>query len=124
MPVWVEGRGVYVNTQHTQTVKICTTKNTRGIYERYYRIAPPQVLGHEQMELTVTRFTTLSDLDRRLMVDRKASRESEKEVGSSSDVQPDSLPSAWPVFSVVRETDDERKSWTVTPGSTRQTSLR
>lgn len=87
MPVWVAGRRVYVNTQRTQTVKICTPQNTQGVYERYYRIEPPYVLPQQQMELTVSRFATLVDLEQWLVNDRHAQREPQNEArGSSADI--------------------------------------
>ncbi len=88
MPVWVAGRQVYVNTQRTQTVKICTPQNMRGAYEKYYRIEPPRVLPQQQMELTVSRFTTLAALEQWLVSDRKAHRESQNEVPGASPFNP------------------------------------
>jgi hypothetical protein len=83
MPSWVGDRRVFVNTRGTQTVKVCTAQNQRGLYERYYRIDPPCVLPQDQMESTIAQFTSLVDLDSWLTRDRKAARESENEVGPS-----------------------------------------
>lgn len=83
MPVWVADRRVFVNTRGTQTVKVCTTQNERGLYERYYRIDLPWVLQQDQMESTIAQFSSLTELDSWLMIEKKASRESENEVGSS-----------------------------------------
>lgn len=91
MPIWVAGRQVYVNTQRTQTVKICTAQNTRGVYEKYYRIEPPHVLPQQQMELTVSRFAAIVDLEEWLRNDRKAQREPQHEVRATV-VGPPSLP--------------------------------
>jgi len=83
MAVMIAGRWVYVNTQNTQTVKICTQRNVRGQYEKYYRINPPLVLDQRKMETTISRFTNLADLELWLVNDRKAQREPENEVGTS-----------------------------------------
>ena len=80
MAVRVAGRLVFVNTQKTQTVKICTPQNRRGVYEKYYRIEPPYVLPQQQMESTVSQFDTLTDLEQWLVNDRKAYREPEHEI--------------------------------------------
>lgn len=80
MAIRVAGRLVFVNTQRTQTVKICTPQNRRGVYEKYYRIEPPYVLIQQQMESTVSQFDSLVDLEQWLVNDRKAHREPEKEV--------------------------------------------
>jgi hypothetical protein len=88
MSVWVAGRQVYVNTQRSQTVKICTARNIRGEYEKYYRIEPPYVLPQQQMELTVSRFTNLPDLEQWLVNDRKGHREPQSEASYSLGTQP------------------------------------
>lgn len=80
MAIRVAGRLVFVNTQRTQTVKVCTPQNRRGVYEKYYRIEPPYVLIQQQMESTVSQFDSLVDLEQWLVNDRKAHREPEKEV--------------------------------------------
>jgi hypothetical protein len=88
MPVSVAGRRVYVNTAGTQTVKICTPRNVQGQYEKYYRVYYPLTLEQREMELTVSRFTTLADLEKWLVSDRKAQRETEKEVRAGSSAPP------------------------------------
>lgn len=80
MAVRVAGRLVFVNTQKTQTVKICTPQNRRGVYEKYYRIATPYVLTQQQMESNVSQFDSLENLEQWLVNDRKAYREPENEV--------------------------------------------
>ncbi len=45
MPVWIAGRRVYVNTQQTQTVKICTPQNTRGLISFWSRTRRPGASG-------------------------------------------------------------------------------
>jgi len=80
MAVRVADRLVFVNTQRTQTVKICTPQNTRGVYEKYYRIEPPYVLPQQQMESTVSQFDSIADLEQWLINDRKAYREPDNEV--------------------------------------------
>lgn len=79
MAVRVAGRLVFVNTQRTQTVKICTPQNRRGVYEKYYRIETSYVLPQQQMELTISRFDSLASLEQWLVDDRKAYREREHE---------------------------------------------
>jgi hypothetical protein len=81
--VWVEGRRVYVNTQGTQTVKICTPQNIRGQYEKYYRIRRLNALSQQEMELRVQRFSSLVDLEHWLRTDRKAYREPQNEVSAA-----------------------------------------
>ncbi|MBI3697665.1 MAG: hypothetical protein HY238_22885 [Acidobacteria bacterium] len=88
MAVLVGDRRIYVNTRDTQTVKICTRRNRQGQYEKYYRINPPLVLEPRQMELLISRFTSLADLERWLVNDRKAHRESQNEVGASPGAEP------------------------------------
>jgi len=80
VPCRVAGRVVYLNTKNTQTVKVCTARNLRGEYERYYRIFPPYVLPQDQIESKVGRFTNLDAMDQWLMEDRRASRENDCEV--------------------------------------------
>ena len=80
MPVWVEDRRVYVNTQGTQTVKVCSSRNIQGEYEKYYRIHPPLIMSQRQMEDEVARFKTVSELEGWLISDRKARRERDKEI--------------------------------------------
>src|ERR1022692_4459343 len=75
----VEGRKIYVDSQKTQTVKICTTSNTQGIYEKYYRIRPPYLLNAREIQYRISEFSSLSDLEAWLIDDRKATRECEKE---------------------------------------------
>jgi len=84
MVIWVADRRVFVKTQGTQSVKVCTTANRRGSYERYYRIAPPYVLPEDQISVTVSAFATLADLDSWLINERKASREPQNEVAPIS----------------------------------------
>src|SRR5260370_12277934 len=79
MPIWLGGRGVYINTQKSQTVKICTTENTRGLYEKYYRIDPSRALQQDKIELTISRFTSVADLENWLLTDMKAARERDNE---------------------------------------------
>src|SRR5262245_54666139 len=79
----VTGRRVYVNTQRTQTVKICTRANTRGVYEKYYRIDPPYVLPQRQMAALVSQFNALPELEQWLRSDRKAYREQHHEATST-----------------------------------------
>jgi hypothetical protein len=92
MAIWVAGRRVYVNTQRTQTVKICTPQNVRGQYEKYHRIDPPNTLPQREMELRVSRFTTLADLETWLRTDRKAYREQQNEVYAAGGGVPVSIP--------------------------------
>ena len=86
---WVEDRRVYVNTQGTQTVKVCSPRNIRGEYEKYYRIRPPLTMTQRQMEDEVSRFNTLAELEGWLMSDRRARRERDKEVAPPSRVSVD-----------------------------------
>jgi hypothetical protein len=60
MAIWVAGRRVYVNTQRTQTVKICTPQNIRGQYEKYYRIDSPYTLPQRQKKGLVRMAWTLA----------------------------------------------------------------
>jgi len=78
MPVFVEGRKVYVNTDGTQTVKICTAENRRTIYEKYYRIYPPYTLVQRTMEAEIGRFCSIGDLEAWLR-DLQAVREQQNE---------------------------------------------
>lgn len=79
----VAGRNIYVDTQKTQTVKICTPDNDIGIYEKYYRIsATLAVRPTQQMQRKISEFTSLDELERWLIHDRKATREPEKEARS------------------------------------------
>jgi len=80
MAVRIADRLVFVNTQKTQTVKICTPQNRRGVYEKYYRIEPPYVLPQQKMESTVSQFNSIADLEQWLVNDRKAYRETDNEV--------------------------------------------
>jgi hypothetical protein len=82
--VLVDGRRVYVNTQKTQTVKVCTSRNVRTEYEKFYRIQPPLVLDQRKMEQKVSDFTSLADLEQWLVNDRKAQREPEHEFTSNN----------------------------------------
>jgi hypothetical protein len=76
---------VYVNTnKNTQTVKLCTARNLRGEYERYYRIFPPYVLSQDEVEPRVGHFTSLDELDQWLVEDRRASRENGYEVAPAT----------------------------------------
>ncbi len=83
MPCRLAGRVVYVNTRNTQTVKVCTMRNLRSEYERYYRIFPPYLLPQDQVESKVSRFTSLEELDQWLIEDRKASREDDCDVAAA-----------------------------------------
>jgi len=92
MSVWVAGRQVYVNTQNTQTVKICTPRNRRGQYERYYRIQAQYALTQREMENAIGRFSTLDDLCKWLVADRHAQRETDKETKNTLYDRPDRPP--------------------------------
>jgi hypothetical protein len=79
-PVLGDRRGkVYVDTQKTQTVKICTDSNMQGTYEKYYRIRPPYVLNRREIERRISEFASLPELEGWLIDDRKATRERENE---------------------------------------------
>ena len=84
MPLCVEGRMVYINTNGTQTVKICTPDNTRGKYEKYYRISTPLALSQTRIKETIRNFTRLDDLEKWLIEDRKAQREPRDEVARNA----------------------------------------
>jgi len=81
MPVKVEGRKIYINTQTNQTVKICDFRNQRSFYEKYYRIFPPYVKNQSELAMTVSKFGTLSELENWLKNDRNAKREPQNEAG-------------------------------------------
>jgi hypothetical protein len=87
MPVWVGGRQVYVNTQKPQTVKICSAQNKRGFYEKYYRIDPSRAVPQATIELTISRFAGLADLEGWLLTDMKAARAPQNEQRAITSVQ-------------------------------------
>jgi hypothetical protein len=80
MPVRIADRLVYVNTQDTQTVEICTAQNVQGQYEKYYRILPPRTLPQPTMERRLQGFQSIADLEKWLVDGLEARRESKHEV--------------------------------------------
>jgi hypothetical protein len=62
MPILVGGRQMYINTRDTQTVKICTSRNERGVYEKYYGIESGYALEPAEMEEVIAGFPTLADV--------------------------------------------------------------
>jgi hypothetical protein len=58
----IEGRKIFIHSQQTQTIKVCTKNNTQGEYEKYYRI--PTVLSDKDINTQVSKgISTLKDLD-------------------------------------------------------------
>ncbi len=86
----IEGRYIYVNCRDTQTVKVCTEGNTRGQYERYYRIPADSVLPRAVIESKLRTFRSLRDLEQWLFQDRQAIRETNHEMGSQVGISPPS----------------------------------
>jgi hypothetical protein len=104
MAVRIAGRLIYVNTRGTQAVKVCTPKNKEGVYEKYYRIYPPLTLAQREMEMRISRFSSLADLERWLIDDRKAVREQEKEVPTAN--LGNAPPSPFPTTSAADDSGD------------------
>ena len=77
----IEGRRICLNTQNTQTVKVCTPANQRGVYERYYRISESNAIRpQEALKLKISHFNTLAELYEWLTSDMGAVREPQHEV--------------------------------------------
>jgi hypothetical protein len=53
---------MYINTRDTQTVKICTSRNERGVYEKYYGIESGYALEPAEIEEVIAGFPTLADV--------------------------------------------------------------
>ncbi len=82
MPVChIQDRKIYINTQRTQTVKICDARNRQGLYEKYYRITPPYVINPDEVTSIISRFAALPELERWLENNRNAIREPQNESG-------------------------------------------
>jgi serine/threonine-protein kinase len=85
MPVWCDDRKVYVNTEDTQSVKICTQDNTQGEYEEYWRIEPPYVkLTTPEMHDAIRQFEVVPALSYWLKNTWHARREPDKEKRKTS----------------------------------------
>jgi hypothetical protein len=96
----------------TQTVKICTSQNLQGQYEKYYRLRPQFALTQQAMSARVQQFQSIFDLEAWLVTDCHAVREAQNEVkGPSPSAAPRSpSPSApacaQPVISTTEADDD------------------
>ncbi len=100
--MYVGDRRVYVNTgPGSQTVKVCTAENCRGIYDRYYRRCFPhrlsrqeQQMEQQKMETAVVGRSSVVELEKWLVSDYKSVRERDKEtsVGTVPVIQPITQP--------------------------------
>jgi hypothetical protein len=86
--ITIEGRSIYVNRRGTQTVKVCTEGNTRGQYEKYYRLPAQSVLPAAVIESKLSTFTSLGGLEQWLLEDRQAIRETNHETGGQEGISP------------------------------------
>jgi hypothetical protein len=71
-------RKIFIHTQHTQTIKICTTANSRGEYKKYYRISPGNVINNENFD-SLKNSDSLTDLEDIIIKNFKGKREKTRE---------------------------------------------